>query len=461
MGNSEVGHLNLGAGRVVYQDLTRIDRAMQDGSLAQNPVLADALARTRKRNGALHFIGLHSTGGVHSHNRHLHALLRIAVQAGIERIRLHAITDGRDVAPRCARADLEATESVFREIGRGRFATVSGRYYAMDRDQRWERTELAYRAMARGEGQRAGSAMEALEQAYARGENDEFVKPTVVVEPGEEGTIARGDTVLAFNFRPDRMRQITRALADPAFDAFERPGGAVEPDYVCMTSYDETFRYPVLFEDEPLRATLGEVVSGAGIRQIRMAETEKYAHVTYFFNGSEEKPFPLEDRVLVPSSKVATYDLKPEMSANELTDEAVRRLSGDAYGFFVLNYANADMVGHTGVIEAAVRAVETVDQCLGRLIEVVRRRSGTVIVTADHGNADQMIDYETGGPHTAHTMYPVPILIVGPRRYQVRSGILADVAPTLLQIMGLPAPEEMDGKSLLVGEAAGAIAPRS
>jgi 2,3-bisphosphoglycerate-independent phosphoglycerate mutase len=365
------------------------------------------------------------------------------------------------VGPRSARADLEATESIFREIGRGRIATVSGRYYTMDRDKRWERTELAYRALAGGEGYRAGSAVEALEQAYARGENDEFVKPTVVVRPGDDATIARGDTVLAFNFRPDRMRQITRALADPAFDAFERPGAFLEPDYVCMTSYDETFPYPVLFEDKPLRATLGEVVSGAGIRQIRMAETEKYAHVTYFFNGSEEKPFPLEDRVLVPSSKVATYDLKPEMSANELTDEAVRRLSDDTYGFFVLNYANADMVGHTGVIEAAVKAVETVDQCLGRLIEVVRRRSGTVIVTADHGNADQMIDYETGGPHTAHTMHPVPILVMGPGPYRIRSGILADVAPTLLEIMGLPAPKEMDGKSLVVAEAAGAIPPRS
>ncbi|HYQ89834.1 MAG TPA: 2,3-bisphosphoglycerate-independent phosphoglycerate mutase [Candidatus Binatia bacterium] len=460
MGNSEVGHLNLGAGRVVYQDLTRIDRAVEDGSLAKNPVLTDALARTRTRNAALHFLGLHSAGGVHSTNRHLHALLRIAARAGIERILVHAITDGRDVPPRSARPDLEATEAVFREIGRGRFATVGGRYYAMDRDKRWERTELAYRAMVLGEGLKAGSATEALEQAYARGENDEFVKPTVVVRSGEDAGIARGDTVLAFNFRPDRMRQITRALADPAFDGFERPR-PLEPDYVCMTSYDETFPYPVLFEDEPLRATLGEVVSAAGIRQVRMAETEKYAHVTYFFNGSEEKPFAGEDRVLVPSSKVATYDLKPEMSANELTDEAVRRLADDTYGFFVLNYANADMVGHTGVIEAAVRAVETVDQCLGRLMEVVRQRSGTVIVTADHGNADQMIDYETGGAHTAHTLHPVPILVLGPRRYEIRNGILADVAPTLLQIMGLPAPKEMDGTSLLAPATAGAIAPRS
>ena len=461
MGNSEVGHMNLGAGRIVYQDLTKIDRAVEDGSLARNPVLRDALSRTKKRNGALHFVGLHSTGGVHSHLRHLHALLRIAADAGLDKIRVHAITDGRDVAPRSAKADLEATESVFRALNRGRFATVCGRYYAMDRDKRWERTEQAYQAMVVGEGFKAKSAIEALEQAYARGENDEFVQPSVVERSGDDGSIGRGDTVIAFNFRPDRMRQLTRALADPAFDAFPRPKGPLDLDYVCMTSYDETFLYPVLFTDQPLRNTIGEVVSREGIRQVRMAETEKYAHVTYFFNGSEEVPFPGEDRVLVPSAKVATYDLKPEMSARELTDEAVRLLADPTYGFFVLNYANADMVGHTGILEAAIVAVETVDSCLARLIEVVRKRQGTVIVTADHGNADQMIDYETGGPHTAHTTHPVPILVVAPRRHMVRGGILADVAPTLLSLMGIPAPKEMTGRSLVASEAAGAIAPRS
>ena len=461
MGNSEVGHMNLGGGRIVYQDLTRIDRAIEDGSLKKNPVLHEALDATRKGNAALHFVGLHSPGGVHSHLRHLHALLRLAASAGVERIRVHAITDGRDVPPRSARPDLEATESVLREIGRGRIATVAGRYYAMDRDKRWDRTELAVRAMVEGEGLTASSAVEALERAYARGENDEFVKPTVVTRSGDDVSIARGDTVLAFNFRPDRMRQIIRALADPSFDSFPRRRWPLDLRLLCMTSYDETFPYPVLFTDEPLHATLGEVVSRAGIKQVRMAETEKYAHVTYFFNGSEEVPFPGEDRVLVPSPKVATYDLEPEMSANELTDEAVKRLGDGTYGFFILNYANADMVGHTGVIEAAVKAVETVDHGLGRLIEVVRSRSGTVIVTADHGNADQMIDYETGGPHTAHTMHPVPILVVGPGRYTLRSGILGDVAPTLLQIMGLPAPPEMTGRSLLVAEAAGVIAPRN
>jgi 2,3-bisphosphoglycerate-independent phosphoglycerate mutase len=460
MGNSEVGHLNLGAGRIVATDLSRIDRAIEDGDLARNPVLREALARTKERGGALHLLGLHSTGGVHSHLRHLHALLRIAAEAGVAKIRVHAITDGRDVPPRCALADLAATEAVFQAIGRGRFATVEGRYYAMDRDKRWDRTERAYRAMVLGEGERAGSAAEAVERAYARGEDDEFILPTAIEREGEDATIARGDTILTFNFRPDRMRQITRALADPDFGTFPRPRWPLDPDTVCMTSYDETFPYPVLFTDEPLRGTLGEVVSRAGRKQVRMAETEKYAHVTYFFNGSEEVPFPGEDRVMTPSPPVATYDLKPEMSASELTDEAVRRLAGNAYDFFVLNYANADMVGHAGKMDAAVRAVETVDGCLGRLIEAVRGRSGTVLVTADHGNADQMIDYETGGPHTAHTLHPVPLVVVGAGRRPLRNGILADVAPTLLEIMGLTPPPEMTGRSLLTGEPAGAIAPR-
>ncbi len=460
MGNSEVGHLNLGAGRIVYQDLTRIDLAVRDGSLERNPVLHDALARTVARRGAIHFMGLHSPGGVHSHIRHLHALLRAATAAGIERIRVHAILDGRDVPPRSAKPDLVATEAVLREIGRGRIATVAGRYYTMDRDKRWDRTELGYRAMAAGEGLKAGSAVDALETAYARGEGDEFVRPTVIEDSREDGRIRRGDTVLAYNFRPDRMRQISRALADPSFDAFPRPEWPLDLDYICMTPYDETFPYPALFTDEPLRHTLGEVISRRGIRQLRISETEKYAHVTYFFNGSEEVPFDGEDRVLIPSPRVATYDLKPEMSAREVTDEAVRRLTGPTYGFFVLNYANADMVGHTGVIDAAVRAVETVDSCLGWLIEAVRRRGGTALVTADHGNADQMIDYETGGPHTAHTTHPVPLVLVAPGRYTLRSGILADVAPTVLSLMGIPVPSEMTGKSLLVPEAAGAIAPR-
>ena len=408
MGNSEVGHLNLGAGRIVYQDLTRIDKAVADGELAANPVVQATFARARKK-GTLHLVGLLSPGGVHSHERHLHAVLRAIPASAI--------------------------------------ATVSGRFFAMDRDKRWDRVERAHRAMVSGEGLRAASPSKALEDAYARGESDEFVTPTVV--DGVDGSIRDGDTVLAFNFRPDRMRQISQALADPAFDEFPRPWRPAGLHYVTMTEYDETFPYPVIFTDEPLRHTLGEVVSRAGVRQLRIAETEKYAHVTYFFNGSEETPFPGEDRILIPSPKVTTYDQKPEMSALEVTEELERRLSGRTYGFFVLNFANADMVGHTGVLEAAVRAVETVDRCLGRVLEAVGRGGGLALVTADHGNAEQMIDEETGGPHTAHTLNPVPVLIAAGEARPVRSGILADVAPTILNLMDLKAPPEMTGSSLL------------
>jgi 2,3-bisphosphoglycerate-independent phosphoglycerate mutase len=448
MGNSEVGHLNLGAGRIVYQDLTRIDRAVEDGTLAGSAVLHEALDRAR-RGGTLHLMGLHSPGGVHSHLRHLHAILRLAVETGVERIRIHAILDGRDVAPRSARPGLEETEALCSALGRGAIATVGGRYFAMDRDKRWPRVERAYRAMVAGEGREAGSAVAALEEAYGRGENDEFVEPTVVRGSNGDGRIRRGDTVLAFNFRPDRMRQITRALCDPAFDGFARPEWPLDLTYVCMTSYDESFAYPVLFTDEPLRETLGQVVSAAGLAQLRISESEKYAHVTYFFNGSEETPNPREDRVLVPSAQVATYDLKPEMSAHEVTAELTRRLEGPQYGFFVLNFANADMVGHTGILSAAVRAVETVDECLGRVLEAVGRRGGIALVTADHGNADQMIDYATGGPHTAHTLHPVPTVLFGSGPVPLRPGVLADVAPTLLELLGLPQPPEMTGRSLI------------
>ena len=448
MGNSEVGHLNLGAGRIVYQDLTRIDKAIADGELEKNPVLAAAWKRARA-GGTLHLVGLLSSGGVHSHERHLHALIRYSAAAGVGRIRVHAFLDGRDTAPRCAQPSIEATERVLRAAGGGAIATISGRFFAMDRDKRWDRTEKAYRAMVSGEGLRAPSAAEAVADAYARGENDEFVTPTVIA--GSEGAIRGGDTVVAFNFRPDRMRQISRALADPAFDAFPRPAAPTNLHYVCMTEYDETFPYPVVFRDEPLRQTIGEVVSGAGIQQLRIAETEKYAHVTYFFNGSEETPFSGEDRVLIPSPKVNTYDQKPEMSALEVTAELEKRLQDERYGFFVLNFANVDMVGHTGIIPAAVKAVETVDTCLGRVVDAVARRDGLALVTSDHGNAEQMLDEATGGPHTAHSLNPVPVLVAGGEPHRLRSGILADVAPTLLALMGLQAPPEMTGTSLLAG----------
>ena len=448
MGNSEVGHLNLGAGRIVYQDLTRIDRALEDGTLARNAVLRQALDRARD-GGTLHLVGLHSPGGVHSHLRHMHAILRLAAEAGVQRIWIHAILDGRDCPPRSARPGLEETEALCASLERGAIATVGGRYYAMDRDKRWPRVERAYRAMVGGEGREAASAVEALEAAYARGEGDEFVEPTVIRGCGD-GRIRRGDTVLAFNFRPDRMRQITRALCDPEFDGFARPEGPLDLRYVCMTSYHDSFTFPVLFTDDPLQQTIGQVVSAAGIAQLRISETEKYAHVTYFFNGSEEAPSPGEDRVLIPSPSVATYDLKPEMSALEVTAELERRLEGPRYGFFVLNFANADMVGHTGVISAAVRAVETVDGCLGRVLEAVGKRGGVALVTADHGNADQMIDYATGGPHTAHTLHPVPLLLRGAGPAPLRHGVLADVAPTLLELLGLSQPSEMTGRSLIV-----------
>ncbi len=376
-------------------------------------------------------------------------MLRAAAEARVPRMSVHAFLDGRDTAPRSAGPSLERTDALLRSLGPHGIATVMGRYYAMDRDKRWDRVEKAYRAMVAGEGEKAATPVESLERAYARGVGDEFVLPTVVAHP-ESRLIARGDVVVAFNFRPDRMREITRALADPAFDAFSRPEWPLDLHYACMTQYDETFPYPVLFRDEPLRQTLGEVVGAAGIRQLRIAETEKDAHVTYFLNGSEEVPFPGEDRVLIPSPQVATYDQKPEMSAVEVTDALVSRLADGSYGFFVLNYANADMVGHTGIIPAAIRAVETVDHGLGRVVEAVRARGGFAMVTADHGNAEQMIDPETGGPHTAHTLNPVPVLITGDPRHRLRPGILADVAPTLLELLGLAAPPEMTGTSLIL-----------
>jgi len=446
MGNSEVGHMNLGAGRVVYQDLTKIDRAIQDGSFAKNAVLLDACKRARA-GGTLHLIGLLSPGGVHSHERHVKALLDIAASAGVPRVRVHAFLDGRDTPPRSAMPSLERCEAELARMPDGAIATIGGRYYAMDRDKRWDRVEKAYRAMVAGEGLESPDARSALDAAYMRGEGDEFVLPTVI--PAAKGSIQRGDTVLAFNFRPDRMREITHALADPAFHGFPRPEWPLDLHYVCMTRYDENDPYPVLFTDEPLRMTIGEVVSRAGIRQLRIAETEKYAHVTYFFNGGEEVAFEGEDRVLIQSPHVKTYDLKPEMSAPEVTDEVVRRLADETYGFFVLNYANADMVGHTGVIDAARRAVETVDTGLGRVLEAVERRNGLAIVTSDHGNAEQMTDAATHGPHTSHTLNPVPVLVAGGKPHPLRSGILADVAPTLLRLMDLPAPPEMTGANLL------------
>jgi len=459
MGNSNVGHLNLGAGRVVYQDLARINRAVADGTFFENPVLVEAARRAAAGGRTLHLMGLLSPGGVHSHQEHLFALLRLAARAGVGDVVVHAFLDGRDEPPQSALPFLEELRRAIAETGVGRVGTVSGRYYAMDRDRRWERTEKAYLAIVAGRGRTADSAEQAVKSAYERGETDEFVEPTVIVDQGSPprpvGLVRAGDSVVFFNFRPDRARQLTRAFIFEDFDGFQRPGGRVEDLYfVTMTRYDETFPAPVAFPPERIRRTLGEVVAQAGLTQLRIAETEKYAHVTYFFSGGEEKPFPGEDRVLIPSPKVPTYDTKPEMSAPEVAAEAVKRIQSGKYDLIVLNFANADMVGHTGDFDAAVRAIQAVDQAAGKVVRAVSAAGGVAFVLSDHGNAEQMIDPDTGQPHTAHTTSPVPFIavgpvsIVGPAR-ELRPGILADVAPTVLAVMGLEKPPEMTGTSLL------------
>jgi 2,3-bisphosphoglycerate-independent phosphoglycerate mutase len=447
MGNSEVGHLNLGAGRVVYQDYTRINLAIENGSFRENPVLIEAVEGAKKRGGALHLMGLLSDGGVHSHNTHLRALLRLAKERGLERVWIHAILDGRDVPPRSALGYFGELEDEIRSIGVGKVSTVAGRYYSMDRDRRWERTELAYRAMTSGDGVFADSPEEAVRAGYDRDEDDEFLKPTVV-DP--EGLVEDGDSLIFFNFRPDRARQITKAFVNPDFCEFNRE--KINVHFVCMTQYEESIDAQVAFPAEYLDDTLGEVVSRAGLRQLRIAETEKYAHVTFFFNGGREEASPGEDRVLIPSPKVATYDLKPEMSAFEVTDAVVEKINEGAYDLIVLNYANSDMVGHTGIFDAAVRAVEAVDECVGRVVAEVLARGGAVLLTADHGNAEKMEDPGTGQHHTAHTTNPVPfVLILEGEEVKLRDdGILADVAPTVLDLLGLPRPAVMTGRSLIV-----------
>lgn len=452
MGNSEVGHLNIGAGRVVYQDLTRIHAAVRDGTFATNPVLRELCARTIRERGVLHLMGLVSDGGVHSHLEHLEALLDVAAAAGVSRVYVHVFTDGRDTSPT---GGLEYVRRVQRKcvaVGNATIATVSGRYYAMDRDRRWERTQRAYAAMVWGEGARASDPLAVLQTSYARGVTDEFIEPCVIEQAGHPAArMQAGDEILFFNFRGDRARQIVRALGDPGFAEVDRREAPIFPGLVCMTRYHQDFRFPLLFSPQSLANLLGEVVSAQGLRQLRIAETEKYAHVTFFFNGGREDPFAGEDRCLIQSPKdVPTYDCKPEMSAPEVTDEMVQRIERDDYDVVVLNYANPDMVGHTGVIAAAVKAVETVDAGLGRVVEAVRARGGAVLITADHGNAEELRT-PAGAPHTAHTTNPVPCLLVGgPREACLRDGgILADLAPTILALLGLPQPAEMTGRSLL------------
>ena len=447
MGNSEVGHTNIGAGRIVYQELTRITKSFDEGEALGNPALTAAMENARRPGQALHLMGLLSDGGVHSHIRHLYGLMEMAQRFAVERVYLHCFMDGRDVPPTSGIEFIAALQQKIKELGLGQIATVSGRYYAMDRDNRWERVKLAYDAIVNGEGNKDPDPVAVMQKSYGAGVTDEFIVPTVVTEGAG---IKAGDSVIFFNFRPDRARELTRALVDPDFAGFEREKGFFPLTYICMTQYDATMpNVEVAYRPESLANTLGEYLSRLGKTQLRIAETEKYAHVTFFFNGGVEAPYPGEDRALIPSPKVATYDLQPEMSAYAVTDEAVRRIESGRYDVIILNYANCDMVGHTGVFEAAVKAVEAVDTCLGRLLAALEKAGGRAFLTADHGNADQMAD-ENGAPFTAHTTNPVPFVAIGFGDIKLRSGgRLADIAPTMLQAMGLPQPEEMTGRSLL------------
>ncbi|WP_163192090.1 2,3-bisphosphoglycerate-independent phosphoglycerate mutase [Clostridium thermarum] len=450
MGNSEVGHLNIGAGRIIYQELTRISKAIEDGDFYNNEVLNDAVNKAIENNGELHLMGLVSDGGVHSHIDHLKALFKLAKDKGLSRVYLHAFMDGRDTPPSSGKDFIIDVENYLKELGNGKIATVSGRYYAMDRDNRWERVQLAYDAMVNGKGETAANAEEAMQRSYDDNKTDEFVLPTVILEDGKPvATIKNGDSIIFFNFRPDRAREITRAINDRNFEGFQRE--TLNLTFVCMTQYDKTIEnVQIAFKPQSYSNTLGEYVSKLGKKQLRIAETEKYAHVTFFFNGGVEAPNPNEDRALINSPKVATYDLKPEMSAYEVTDEVIRRLDTDEYDMIILNYANPDMVGHTGVFEAAKAAIEAVDVCVGRVVDKILEKNGTIFITADHGNAEQMIDYSTGEPMTAHTTGPVPFLYVAEDAKDMREGgVLADIAPTMLQVMGLEIPAEMTGKSLI------------
>jgi 2,3-bisphosphoglycerate-independent phosphoglycerate mutase len=453
MGNSEVGHLNIGAGRIVYQDLLRIDRAIGDGSFFKTEALQGCMSNIRQRQSALHLMGLVSDGGVHSQLTHVFALLDLARQQGLTQVYVHVILDGRDTPPDSGVGYAGKLQEHLKTIGVGRIATICGRYYAMDRDTRWDRVEQAYRLYTQGQGLAAGDPLEAIQSAYRRGESDEFVKPIAIT--GTDGRplamIQDQDGIIFFNFRADRAREITRAFTDPAFDGFRRPALPKLCDYVCMTLYDEHFNLPVAFPPNRLEGILGEVISQKGLRQLRIAETEKYAHVTYFFNGGEEKPFAGEDRCLIPSPRdVATYDMKPEMSAAAVTQEVLARIGSQRYDLMVLNFANLDMVGHTGVMAAAMAACRTVDRCVAAIVTEVRQRGGLVLITADHGNAETMVD-ENGNPHTAHTTNPVRLILVDDRRRHVhlREGILGDIAPTILDLMGIEKSARMTGRSLL------------
>ena len=450
MGNSEVGHTNIGAGRIVYQELTKITKSIEDGDFFSNPEFIAAIENCKKHNSKLHILGLLSDGGVHSHIRHLYGLLEMAKRRDFEDVYVHCFLDGRDTPPASAEGYITQLEEKMKEKKVGKIASISGRYYAMDRDKRWDRVKKCYDALVRGEGNKATSATIAIEDSYQKEVFDEFVEPTVIVNNDTPiATIGENDSVIFFNFRPDRAREITRAIVDPEFDGFETE--KINTYFVCFTNYDETMpNVKIAFKKEPLVNTFGEVVSKNGLKQLRIAETEKYAHVTFFFNGGEEKQYPGEDRILVPSPKVATYDLQPEMSAPIVTEKVVEAINEDKYNAIILNFANPDMVGHTGSLPAAIKAVETIDECVQKVVDAMLAHNGTILITADHGNCEQMIDYKTGEPHTAHTTNPVPlILVTNDETLKVKSGKLADLAPTMLEILGIEKPEEMTGESIL------------
>ena len=452
MGNSEVGHLNMGAGRIVYQELTRISKEIEDGDFFKNEALLKAVENAKKNDSAIHFMGLLSDGGVHSHITHLYGLLELAKREGLSKVYVHCFLDGRDTPPASGKGYIEQLEEKMKEIGVGRIGVVSGRYYAMDRDNRWDRVEKAFRALTKGEGVQGTGAGALVQQSYDEGTTDEFVLPTVVLKDGKPACIEDGDSVVFFNFRPDRAREITRAFCDDEFTRFER-GSRMNLTYVCFTDYDDTIENKlVAFHKVNINNTFGEFLAANGLKQARIAETEKYAHVTFFFNGGIEEPNEGEDRILVKSPKVPTYDLKPEMSAYEVCDRLVEAIGSGKYDVIIINFANPDMVGHTGVEPAAIKAVEAVDECVGRAVDAIKKADGQMFICADHGNAEQLVDYETGEPFTAHTVNPVPFILVNADpAYRLREGgCLADIAPTLIELMGLTQPKEMTGKSLLI-----------
>lgn len=452
MGNSEVGHTNIGAGRIVYQKLTKITKSIEDGDFFSIPEFTEAIENVKKNNSKLHIMGLLSDGGVHSHQRHLYGLLELAKRKGLDNnVFIHAFMDGRDTLPASGEGYIQELQEKMKEKGVGKIATLSGRYYAMDRDKRWDRVEKAYNALVRGEGVLAKDPIQAIEESYQQEIFDEFVVPTVITDANDQplAKIESGDSVIFFNFRPDRARQLTRAIVDDKFDGFKTD--KLDIDFVCMTEYDDTMpNVKIAFKPEELTNTFGEVVSKLGKKQLRIAETEKYAHVTFFFNGGREEPYPGEERILVNSPKVATYDLQPEMSAYEVTEKVLEAINSEKYDTIILNFANTDMVGHTGNIDAAIKAVEAVDKCIGEIVEAVQKQNGVLLITADHGNAEQMIDYQTGEPLTSHTTNLVPLILVGMENVELKDGRLCDLTPTMLDIMEEQKPKEMTGESLLI-----------